>query len=149
MCFLAGSLMLGATTSGARSNSVSVPPLPEELSEQGKRDWKTGVDLLETCMYTHETATWPFCRTFLHFLLIFFSAEGCLQKSFSSGPVTIIRIETGISKVLGMSCPCSFCLNSTVSCHQTRWAPAVRRSVYVTVRVVSISLQAPPLTAFE
>ncbi|KAL0954028.1 hypothetical protein HGRIS_005182 [Hohenbuehelia grisea] len=57
VCFLAGSLMLGATTSGARSSTVSVPPRMEELSPQGQRDWKTGVELLETCMYTHETET--------------------------------------------------------------------------------------------
>ncbi|KDR66379.1 hypothetical protein GALMADRAFT_259456 [Galerina marginata CBS 339.88] len=57
VCFLAGSLMLGATTSGAIVNPVSIPPRMEELSPQGQRDWKTGVDLLETCMYTHETST--------------------------------------------------------------------------------------------
>ncbi|KAK7049278.1 mannosyl-oligosaccharide alpha-1,2-mannosidase [Paramarasmius palmivorus] len=57
VCFLAGSLMLGATTSGALSQKVSVPPLPEELTPQGRRDWQTGVELLETCMRTHETAT--------------------------------------------------------------------------------------------
>ncbi|KAI3607745.1 glycoside hydrolase family 47 protein [Moniliophthora roreri] len=57
VCFLAGSLMLGATTSGALSQGVSLPPLPEELTPQGRRDWKTGVELLETCMRTHETAT--------------------------------------------------------------------------------------------
>lgn len=52
--------MLGATTSGAVSGTVSVPPLLEELSPRGQRDWKTGVDLLETCMSTHETATFVF-----------------------------------------------------------------------------------------
>ncbi|KAJ4470167.1 glycoside hydrolase family 47 protein [Lentinula aciculospora] len=55
--FLAGSLMLGATTIGAVRKSVSVPPQPHELSAEGMRDWQTGVNLLETCMYTHETAT--------------------------------------------------------------------------------------------
>ncbi|KAF8904792.1 glycoside hydrolase [Gymnopilus junonius] len=57
VCFLAGSLMLGATTSGAIIHPVSVPPKMEELSERGQRDWKTGVDLLETCMDTHDTST--------------------------------------------------------------------------------------------
>ncbi|KAF8878262.1 glycoside hydrolase [Gymnopilus junonius] len=57
VCFLAGSLMLGATTSGSVVKAISVPPRMEELSERGQRDWKTGVDLLETCMYTHETST--------------------------------------------------------------------------------------------
>ncbi|KAJ7593550.1 glycoside hydrolase [Mycena floridula] len=56
VCFLAGSLMLGATTVGA-VKPVSVPPQPEELSQTGLRDWKTGVALLETCMNTYETAT--------------------------------------------------------------------------------------------
>ncbi|KAH7924484.1 glycoside hydrolase [Leucogyrophana mollusca] len=57
VCFLGGSLMLGATTSGALLHPVSVPPRLEELSEVGKRDWKTGVELVKTCMATHETAT--------------------------------------------------------------------------------------------
>ncbi|KAF8880626.1 glycoside hydrolase, partial [Infundibulicybe gibba] len=57
VCFLAGSLMLGATTSGALSPKVSIPPKMEELTPHGQRDWKTGVELLETCMYTHQTST--------------------------------------------------------------------------------------------
>ncbi|KAF7340482.1 alpha-1,2-Mannosidase [Mycena venus] len=58
VCFLAGSLMLGATTAGARTGVVvSVPPKMDELTKKGQRDWKTGVDLLEGCMATHETAT--------------------------------------------------------------------------------------------
>ncbi|KAJ6608839.1 glycoside hydrolase [Mycena sp. CBHHK59/15] len=58
-CFLAGSLMLGATTAGARTphTVVSVPPRLNELSSRGLRDWKTGVALLEGCMDTHRTAT--------------------------------------------------------------------------------------------
>ena len=50
--------MLGATRTGALVHPVSVPPKPEELSEKGKRDWKTGVDLIQTCMNTHDTATY-------------------------------------------------------------------------------------------
>ena len=52
-CFLGGSLMLGAVDGG----SSSVPPLPSELSENAKRDWKTGVELIKTCMETHQTST--------------------------------------------------------------------------------------------
>ncbi|KAJ6605364.1 glycoside hydrolase family 47 protein [Mycena vulgaris] len=48
VCFLAGSLMLGATTAGARGPGAS---------ETGQRDWNTGVALLEGCMETHRTAT--------------------------------------------------------------------------------------------
>ncbi|KAL0951996.1 hypothetical protein HGRIS_008650 [Hohenbuehelia grisea] len=57
VCFLAGSLLLGATTTGALVRPVSVPPKPEELSDKGKRDWKTGLELLKTCLRTHDTAT--------------------------------------------------------------------------------------------
>ena len=60
VCFLGGSLMLGATRTGALVHPVSVPPKPEELSEKGKRDWKTGVELIQTCMHTHDTATYVF-----------------------------------------------------------------------------------------
>ncbi|KAJ7505305.1 glycoside hydrolase [Mycena galericulata] len=57
VCFFGGSLMLGATTAGALVHPVSIPPRPEELSEAGKRDWKTGMSLIKTCMDTHSTAT--------------------------------------------------------------------------------------------
>ncbi|KAA1471635.1 glycoside hydrolase [Dentipellis sp. KUC8613] len=57
VCFFAGTLMLGATTCGALMHPVSIPPLPEELTEQGRRDWKTGYELLRTCMATHDTQT--------------------------------------------------------------------------------------------
>ncbi|KAI0801357.1 glycoside hydrolase [Fomes fomentarius] len=56
-CFLGGSLMLGAVTSGAVSLPASVPPRPSQLTPNGWRDWKTGVELIETCMQTHDTAT--------------------------------------------------------------------------------------------
>ncbi|KAJ7276765.1 glycoside hydrolase [Mycena rebaudengoi] len=56
-CFLAGSLMLGAVTTGAVSALVSVPPRAGELSDIGMRNWQNGVDLLEGCMETHKTAT--------------------------------------------------------------------------------------------
>ncbi|KAL0566108.1 mannosyl-oligosaccharide alpha-1,2-mannosidase, partial [Marasmius crinis-equi] len=49
ICFLAGSLMLGATTVHTTSSfkPVSVPPRREELTKTGWRDWNTGVGLLE------------------------------------------------------------------------------------------------------
>ncbi|KAJ7447600.1 glycoside hydrolase family 47 protein [Mycena galericulata] len=59
VCFLAGSLMLGATTAGVADASPlgGVPPRPGELSARGQRDWTTGVALLEGCLDTHRTAT--------------------------------------------------------------------------------------------
>ncbi|KAJ7223606.1 glycoside hydrolase [Mycena pura] len=57
VCFLAGALMLGATTAGARGTAVSVPPDMGELTKEGRRDWKTGVALLDGCLETHRTAT--------------------------------------------------------------------------------------------
>jgi len=57
VCFLGGSLMLGATTSGALVHNVSIPPRTDELTEQGERDWLTGVELIDTCMATHDTQT--------------------------------------------------------------------------------------------
>lgn len=49
--------MLGATKAGATVQRVSIPPRADELSEFGKRDWQTGVDLVKTCLDTHDTAT--------------------------------------------------------------------------------------------
>ena len=49
--------MLGAVTSGAISHPVSIPPRASQLTPQGQRDWQTGVELIETCMQTHDTAT--------------------------------------------------------------------------------------------
>lgn len=59
VCFLGGSLMLGAITTGAVNApfAVSTPPRADELTEQGKRDWTIGRELIETCMKTHDTAT--------------------------------------------------------------------------------------------
>ncbi|ESK93354.1 glycoside hydrolase family 47 protein [Moniliophthora roreri MCA 2997] len=57
VCFLGGSLMLGATTSGAAIQPVSVPPLQREFTSNGQRDWDSGVALVKTCMDTHDTAT--------------------------------------------------------------------------------------------
>ncbi|KAL1951025.1 hypothetical protein VTO73DRAFT_174 [Trametes versicolor] len=57
ICFFGGSLMLGAVTTGAAVQPVSIPPHTKHLNAKGLRDWKTGVELIETCMRTHETAT--------------------------------------------------------------------------------------------
>ena len=57
VCFLGGSLMLGATVARANTHPVSVPPKPSELTKQGLRDWINGVELIKTCMKTHETKT--------------------------------------------------------------------------------------------
>ncbi|EIM83275.1 glycoside hydrolase [Stereum hirsutum FP-91666 SS1] len=57
VCFFGGSLMLGATRTGSLVHPVSRPPLPEELSETGQRDWRTGAELIKTCMATHDTKT--------------------------------------------------------------------------------------------
>jgi mannosyl-oligosaccharide alpha-1,2-mannosidase len=60
--------MLGATRTGALVDPVSVPPREAELSEMGNRDWKTGVELVKTCMDTHDTATYVlhvYCTVFM------------------------------------------------------------------------------------
>ncbi|KAL0575769.1 mannosyl-oligosaccharide alpha-1,2-mannosidase [Marasmius crinis-equi] len=57
VCFFGGSLMLGATITGASVSKVAVPPGPKELTANGKRDWDDGVELVKTCMATHDTAT--------------------------------------------------------------------------------------------
>jgi hypothetical protein len=49
--------MLGATTTGTIVDKVSIPPKPHELTKAGLRDWKSGVELIKTCMGTHDTAT--------------------------------------------------------------------------------------------
>lgn len=53
VCFLGGSLMLGATDGGR----ADVPPRLETLDARAKRDWKAGEELIRTCMETHKTKT--------------------------------------------------------------------------------------------
>ncbi|GJJ13259.1 hypothetical protein Clacol_007510 [Clathrus columnatus] len=53
VCFLGGSLMLGATD-GAQ---MSVPPQMQDFTRGQVRDWRTGVDLIKTCLATYETKT--------------------------------------------------------------------------------------------
>jgi mannosyl-oligosaccharide alpha-1,2-mannosidase len=50
--------MLGATTTRSLVDHVSVPPRASELSQEGKRDWRVGTELIRTCMETHKTATY-------------------------------------------------------------------------------------------
>ncbi|KAK0200947.1 glycoside hydrolase family 47 protein [Desarmillaria ectypa] len=57
VCFIGGSLLLGATTTGALFDTISVPPRGQELTPTGLRDWKSGAALIKTCMDTHDTAT--------------------------------------------------------------------------------------------
>ncbi|KIY50426.1 glycoside hydrolase [Fistulina hepatica ATCC 64428] len=57
VCFFGGSLMLGATTAGALVHPVSIPPQADELTDSGRRDWKNGIDLIDSCLYTHNTST--------------------------------------------------------------------------------------------
>ena len=57
VCFFGGNLLLGATRSGAHEHDVSVPPRPEQLTAVGRRDWATGIELIRTCMATHDTKT--------------------------------------------------------------------------------------------
>lgn len=45
--------MLGATE-GAQ---MTVPPQFQDFSRSQARDWRTGVDLIKTCLTTHETKT--------------------------------------------------------------------------------------------
>ncbi|KAF8322682.1 glycoside hydrolase [Clavulina sp. PMI_390] len=52
VCFLGGSLLLGVTEGGGQ-----VPPDLATFNEAEKRDWKTGIGLIRTCMETHNTWT--------------------------------------------------------------------------------------------
>jgi endoplasmic reticulum Man9GlcNAc2 1,2-alpha-mannosidase len=56
--------MLGATTADALVHPVSIPPLPAELTKTGNRDWKTGIELVKTCIATHDTATYLLVPSF-------------------------------------------------------------------------------------
>ncbi|EJC98796.1 glycoside hydrolase [Fomitiporia mediterranea MF3/22] len=57
VCFLGGSMMLGAATAGAMTDEISIPPHPSQLTPEAKRDWRIGVELIRTCMVTHKTKT--------------------------------------------------------------------------------------------
>ncbi|KAG6835408.1 hypothetical protein H0H93_001765, partial [Arthromyces matolae] len=66
-CFIGGSLLLGATTSGASGPVVSVPPLDEELTESARRDWKTGLEFIDTCMDTYKRTATGLAADVVHF----------------------------------------------------------------------------------
>ncbi|KAH7104958.1 glycoside hydrolase [Auriculariales sp. MPI-PUGE-AT-0066] len=53
VCFLGGSLMLGATD-GAHA---AIPPDLSKMSTNARRDWGTGQELIKTCMETHKSKT--------------------------------------------------------------------------------------------
>jgi hypothetical protein len=100
--------MLGATRTGALVDTVSIPPAKGELSGKGMRDWKAGVDLLKTCVHTHETATY---MTMLSTFFIEFNSRlipgACRQRLFTSEyQVIICKVcpqsrPTGTSRVQG------------------------------------------------
>lgn len=50
--------MLGATITGASMFPVSIPPRQAEFLDHGKKDWKTGVELVRTCVDTYDTKTY-------------------------------------------------------------------------------------------
>ena len=57
-CSLGGTLLHGAVTTGANVYPVSVPPKEGELTEEGRRNWQTGMELIKTCLELHRgTAT--------------------------------------------------------------------------------------------
>ncbi|CAK5284806.1 unnamed protein product, partial [Mycena citricolor] len=55
VCFLGGSLLLGAVNAHAPQLTVSIPPMAQELTPFGKRDWSAGMDLVESCVDTYRT----------------------------------------------------------------------------------------------
>ncbi|KAF9467017.1 glycoside hydrolase family 47 protein [Collybia nuda] len=67
VCFLGGSLMLGATTTGTLGDGVSIPPAEDELSEIGDRDWKTGSEILDTCIDTYKGTATGLSPEIVHF----------------------------------------------------------------------------------
>ncbi|KAG6890499.1 hypothetical protein C0995_007698 [Termitomyces sp. Mi166 len=67
VCFIGGSLILGATTSGATVSHVSVPPRDEELTENARRDWKTGMAFIETCMDLYQGTATGLAPEIVHF----------------------------------------------------------------------------------
>ena len=46
----------GNTHRGGHSTAHLNTPRLKELAENGRRDWKMGVELIKTCMNTHDTA---------------------------------------------------------------------------------------------
>jgi hypothetical protein len=105
--------MLGATTAHALVHPVSIPPKPEELTDIGNRDWKTGVELVKTCMQTHDTATCVM-RPFTPFIMLrlggnftYWDTADYHRRSYISGFrvmgwITDLKLRmTGISRARG------------------------------------------------
>ncbi|KAF9007862.1 glycoside hydrolase family 47 protein [Cyathus striatus] len=81
VCFLAGSLMHGAVTTAATVPKVSVPPLADELTDIGKRDWTTGRELLDTCLETYDTPT-GLAAEIVHFYIPSDSGADAAEKDW-------------------------------------------------------------------
>jgi hypothetical protein len=82
--------MLGATD-GAHA---SIPPKPRELSSTQLRDWKSGVELVKTCMATHDTKTYvSFVAFICASLKIFGFRKGFITRNspFPAAQRSIIR----------------------------------------------------------
>lgn len=133
VCFLGGSLMLGATITGSYVDPASVPPRPKELTPSGMRDWIAGEELIKTCMATHDTAT---CALLFHSasnashpcILAVYLLRSCTSEYRVMGSTATIRScqQTGISRVPskqidGRSMPreCSNILLDPVHSHHT------------------------------
>ncbi|KAG6878225.1 hypothetical protein C0992_008440 [Termitomyces sp. T32_za158] len=67
VCFIGGSFMLGAITCGANAPPVSVPPRDQELTEDARRDWKTGMAFIETCMDFYKGTATGLAPEIVHF----------------------------------------------------------------------------------
>ncbi|KIP02174.1 glycoside hydrolase family 47 protein [Phlebiopsis gigantea 11061_1 CR5-6] len=80
VCFLGGSLMLGATLTGATTHPVSIPPHASQLTREGKRDWINGVELIRTCMKTHDTQT-GLAPEIVHFRIPTDGLEGSIMPN--------------------------------------------------------------------
>jgi hypothetical protein len=72
VCFLGGSLLLGVTDGGR----MKVPPDTSKFNEQERADWMMGVQLIEGCMATHETATYARSIGHVNDLLIYVLRSG-------------------------------------------------------------------------
>jgi hypothetical protein len=108
VCFLGGSLLLGAVSAPAPDvEVVSIPPRVDELTEAGKRDWRNGVGLIRTCVKTHETRTWVFALLLRVLTAILTMRMDCTEgyrlKLLTSGSrVTPCRM-TGACPQIGIS----------------------------------------------
>jgi endoplasmic reticulum Man9GlcNAc2 1,2-alpha-mannosidase len=82
-----------------------VPPRVEELSDVGRRDWTTGIELIRTCMATHDTKTYVPRRGFGHSIDIC-AVDSHRKLHISGSPVIIWKLfkvfpVTGTSRAHG------------------------------------------------